>query len=54
MESPLAPLSRREQEGSGVASTDRDPSPVGGRAGAWPGSLTLAVGRIQDKLCLPN
>lgn len=41
--SPLAPLSRGEQEGSGVARTDRDPSLVGGRARPGWASLTLAV-----------
>lgn len=41
--SPLAPLGRGEQEGSGVARTDRDPSLVGGRARPGWASLTLAV-----------
>lgn len=49
--SPLAPLSRGEQEGSGVAPTDRDPSPVGGRARAWRASLTLAVGPGSRTSC---
>lgn len=53
LHSPLAPLSRGEQEGSGGGPNRQRPVPRGSRAGAWPGraSLTLAVGPGSRTSC---